>query len=400
MGSVVLQPVAHANLVRVRWIATTLCVACGAGFLFAARALQGSWFERHVLLPWYYPWAPAWVSGTRTVAAACGLLLIGAAWPLGRRAARSAVAGWLRISLAVLLALATSEVVLRLNEHGTSYWRSHKLEFRFGRDDPRLGWALLPSRKTVLGPPQRRTSYAIDAWGDRAASEAGAPDSDLPSLVVSGESIAVGHEVAYEQTFAALMGHDLGLQVVNVACGGYGSDQAFLRLRDALARLKRPAAAVITFVPIMLSRNVQDYRPHLALRGEALELVPPAGGFLAGFRLRDLWVNELPYMSEAALRDSMRLTAAIVREAARITRTRGAEPLFAVFSIGPARSFDDHPEAFILRELFVEQRIPFALIDVPPAELIAGDGHPGPEAHRRIAHVLETALRAGLSRAR
>jgi hypothetical protein len=381
----------------VRWIATTLCVACGAGSLVVARALDGSWLERHVLLPWYYPWAPSWVPGARIAAAACGLLLIGLAWPLGRRAARSSVAGGLRISLAVLLGLATSEVVLRLNEHGTSYWRSHKLEFRFGRADPRLGWVLLPSRTTVLGPPQRRTSYAVDAWGDRATSDAEAPDSQLPSLVISGESIAVGHGVAYERTFAALMGRDLGLQVVNVACGGYGSDQAYLRLEDALARLKRPAAVVTTFVPVMLSRNVQDYRPRLALRSGALELVPPARGFLAGFRLRDLWVNELPYMSEEDLRDSMRLTAAILRETARTTRAHGAEPLFAVFSIGPERPLDEHPEAFIVRELFVEQRLPFVLVDVRPAEVIPGDWHPGPEAHRRIAHLLEGPLRARLS---
>jgi len=383
----------------VRFFATTLCAGCGAALLVVARALDGPWLERHVLLPWYYPWAPSWVSGTRIGAAICGIALLALAWPLGRAAARSSPAAWLRISLAVVLGLATSEVALRLNEHGTSYWRSLKLEFRFGREDPRFGWVLLPSRTTVLGPEERRTSYAVDAWGDRAANDAGAPDPELPSLVVSGESIAVGHGVAYERTFAAHMGRDLGLQVVNVACGGYGSDQAYLRLEDALARLKRPAAVVATFVPVMLSRNVQDYRARLALRDDVLELVPPARGLLARFRLRDLWVNELPYMSEADLHDSMRLTAAVLRETARATRAHGAEPLFAVFSIGAQRPLDDHAEAAIVRGLFVEQRLPFALIDVQPAELIAGDGHPGPQAHHRIARVLEGMLRAPLSRA-
>jgi len=177
----------------VRWIATTLCASCGAALLVAARALDGRWFERHVLLPWYYPWAPSWVSDTRIAAATCGVILLALAWPLGRGAARSTFAGWLRILLAVVLGLATSEVVLRLKEHGTTYWRSLKLEFRFGREDPRFGWVLLPSRTTVLGPKERRTSYAIDAWGDRDASDARAPDPELPSLVVSGESIAVGH---------------------------------------------------------------------------------------------------------------------------------------------------------------------------------------------------------------
>ena len=382
-----------------RWIATTVCAACGAALLVAARVLDGRWFERHVLLPWYYPWAPAWVSDTRIVAAVCGLVLLALAWPLGRGVARSSLAGWLRISLAVVLALATSEVVLRLKEHGTAYWRSLKLEFRFGREDPRFGWVLLPSRTTVLGPNERRIAYAIDAWGDRAASDAGAPDPELPSLVVSGESIAVGHGVPYEQTFAAQMGKDLGLQVVNVACGGYGSDQAYLRLEDALERLKRPVLTVTTFVPVMLSRNVQDYRGRLVLRDGALALVPPARRFLAALRLRDLFVNELPYMSEADLRESMQLTAAVLRETARTARAHGAEPLFVIFSIGAERALDGHAEASIVSALFVEQNLPFAIIDVHPAELIVGDGHPGPEAHHRIAKVLDGALRARLSRA-
>jgi hypothetical protein len=383
----------------VRLIATTLCAATGAALLTLAGALDSRWFERHVLLPWYYPWTPSWISNGRIGAAVCGVLLVAVAWPLGRALARSTPGGWLRVGIAVVLGLATSEVVLRRSEHGTAYWRALKLEFHFGRTDPRYGWVLFPSRTTVLGPPARRTSYAIDAWGDRAASDAGAPDPERRSLVISGESISVGHGVAYEQTFAARMGNDLGLQVVNVACGGYGSDQAYLRLVDVLRRLKNPTAVVTTFVPVMLSRNVQDYRPRLVLRDGALQFVPPAEGFLPGLRLRDLFVNELPYMSEAHLRDAMELTATILRETDRAARARGAEHLFALFSIGPPRELEDHAEAWIVRSLFVDQRLPFALIDVDPSELIAGDGHPGPEAHRRIAQVLDSALHARLSRA-
>jgi len=93
------------------------------------------------------------------------------------------------------------------------------------------------------------------------------------------------------------------------------------------------------------------------------------------------------------------VTAAVLRETARTARAHGAEPLFAIFSIGGERALDDHAEASIVRALFVDQALPFALIDVQPAELIAGDGHPGPEAHHRIARVLEGALRARVSRA-
>jgi hypothetical protein len=239
----------------------------------------------------------------------------------------------------------------------------------------------------------------VDAWGDRAQAPQGAPDPDLPSLVVTGESIAAGHGVAYEETFSALMGKDLGLQVVNVACGGYGSDQALLRLGDALERLQRPSAAVITFVPVMLSRNVQDYRARLALREGALVLVPPADGFFAHLRLRDLLVNEVRYLSDRALRESIQLTAAILRESASAARRRGAEPLFAVVSIGNRRSLAEHPEGGLLRELFVDQGLPYVLVDVDPAELLPWDGHPDAAAHRRIARELVAALRPRLTHA-
>jgi hypothetical protein len=378
----------------VRWIATTVCAAGGVALLVLARALDAPWFERHMLLPWYYPWAPAFLPGWfRLATAVAGAALLAACWPLGKLAARATFAGCARVAVAVVLALGASELILRRADRGTTAWRAPKLEFRIGRPDARFGWVMLPSRATVLGPRERPVLYAVDGWGDRAASERTLPDPAAPSLVVSGESIAVGHGVAYEDTFPALMGKDLGLQVVNVACGGYGSDQALLRLDDALVRLQRPVAAVTTFVPVMLSRNLQDYRPRLALRQGALTLVPPAEGLFGRLRVRDLLVNEMPYSGEQALRKSMRLTAEILRETARSTRAHGAEPLFAIFSIGPQRAPDAHPEWWVVRELFVVQGLPYALIDLDPSELLPGDGHPDPAAHRRIATALEKALR-------
>ena len=383
-----------------RWVATTVCCASGAALLLAAKAMDYPWFERHVLLPGYYPWAPDWVSrDVRAGVAIAGIALVAASWPVGRALARASLGGAARTALAVVLVLAASELILRRGDGHPAAWRADKVEFRLGRTDPRFGWVLLPSRATVLGPPQHPVVYAVDAWGDRAQAPQGAPDPDLPSLIVAGESIAAGHGVAYEESFPALMGKDLGLQVVNVACGGYGSDQAFLRLGDALERLRRPSAAVITFVPVMLARNVQDYRPRLALREGALVLVPPADGFFAHLRLRDLLVNEVRYLSDGALRDATRLTAALLREAARAARQRGAEPLFLVVSIGSRRTLDEHPEGALIRELLVEQGLPYALVDVDPAELLPWDGHPDPAAHRRIARELVAVLRPRLSHA-
>ena len=381
-----------------RWIATAVCAACGTAIVVAAKSMDYQWFARHVLLPGYYPWTPAWVyRDVRAGVAIAGIALIAVAWLVGRTVARATLGGAARIVLAVVLALGASELILRRGNGRLTGWRAAKLELRLGRPDPRFGWVLLPSRATVVGPPGHPVVYAVDAWGDRAQTPQGAPDPELPSLIVSGESITAGHGVAYEETFAALMGEDLGLQVVNTACGGYGSDQALLRLDDALDRLRRPKAAVITFVPLMLVRNVQDYRPRLVLREGALVPVPPAEGLFAGLRLRDLLFNEVRYLSDQGLRDSVRLTAAILRESARAARQRDAQPLFAAISIGKRRTLEEHPEGALLRELLVDQGLPYVLVDIDPAELLPWDGHPGPAAHRRIARELAAALRPRLS---
>jgi len=383
-----------------RWIATTACATCGAALLAAAHAMDFAWFERHVLLPSFYPWAPAWVPGdVRAGVAIAGAALVAAAWPVGWALGRATLVGVARIGLALLLAVGVSEVLLRRGAGVTAKWRAPKLEFRIGRLDPVFGWVLRPSRATPVGPPEHRVTFAVDEWGDRAARPGGAPDPEQRSLVVAGESIAVGHGVEYGQTFAALLGKDLGLQVVNTGCGGYGSDQALLRLRDVLGRLRRPVAVVMTFVPVMLQRSRQDYRPRLVLGGGKLQFVPPADGLFARLRVRDLVVNEMPWLSDGALREATRLNAAVLRESARAARERGAEPLFVAFSIGPRRTLAEHPEGALLRELFDEQGLPYVLIDIAPDELLPWDGHPGPAAHVRIARAVEAALRPRLTRA-
>ena len=75
-----------------------------------------------------------------------------------------------------------------------------------------------------------------------------------------------------------------------------------------------------------------------------------------------------------------------------------AAPLFVVPSVGPRRSFEAHREAWILRELFVEPKLPFVLVDLSPDEMVPGDGHPGPAAHRRLADAIEAALPRAVER--
>jgi hypothetical protein len=146
-------------------------------------------------------------------------------------------------------------------------------------------------------------------------------------------------------------------------------------------------AVVTTVMPVQLHRNRRDDRPHLGLRDGTLRLLPASGSPL---RLRQLFVNDLPYLSDAGLRESLGLTRAILRATAAAARARGAKPLFVVPSFGPVRPLDEHPEAFIVRPLL--EGLPHVVVDIDPAHRLPGDGHPDAEGARQIAAAVAGAL--------
>ena len=378
----------------------------GIALVAIAVRADDSWVRSHVVLPnWFLP--PVTLRGfhaARVAGVLLGLLLLVVLGPkVGRWAGAQPwpqlFGSAARIALALALALVTAELMVRRWDSREPVWRKGKLEFRIGRPDPRLGWVLVPSRATLLKNGRAKAvHYRIDAWGDRARSEAASPDPSLPTLIVSGESIAFGHALEYEETFAAILGDRLDVQVVNVGVGGYGSDQAYLRFVDALARLDKPVAVLTVFLPVQLGRDLQDYRPRLVLSNGELEQVPAASGVWSHTRLRDLLFNELPYVSDASLSRTMALNKAIVQATTRASRARRAEPLFIIPSFGQPRTLAEHPEAFIVRELFQEQNLPYLLIDIDPARLIIDEWHPDVIAARQIADEVERALRPRLAR--
>jgi hypothetical protein len=242
----------------------------------------------------------------------------------------------------------------------------------------------------------RQFTYATDEDGRRVPARRGtaAAADERPALVVAGESIAAGFGLDYEETFAALAARALDLRLVDVAEGGYGPDQAYLRLADALSSdVVRPAAVVTVFVPAQLGRILRDDRPRLVLGADgALGFQPAADGLLGAWRLRDVVHNRLPYASDADLARATATTAAVLRATAVAARARGAAPLFVVVSLGPPRPLDAHPEAQIVRALFVDQQLPFVRVDLDGPYLLPGDGHPSPRGARRIADAVVDAL--------
>jgi hypothetical protein len=384
--------------VRTSRIAAELALGgAGLALLFAAAVVDGGWFDRHLLLPFYFnPGSAGWLAGLirGTLALGGALLLLVARPRVARRLAPAPMNGGSAAGAlaAVVASVLATEAILRLFAlHPAS--GSPKYELRVGQRHPRFGWVSRASQTTTMSAGGRSYQYAVNAQGLRARTDSTPTDVSRPTLVVTGESIANGFGLPHDQTFAARCGHNLGLEVVNVAEGGYGLDQAYLRLMDILPRLQRPSVVVTIFVGPELGRMARDDRPRLALSaGGAVELLPRATGLLASTRLHDVFHNRLPYLSEASLERSLRLASALLQATARAARLRGARPLFVLPSVGPPRPFDQHRERWLWQRLFVEPGLPYLLVDLPPDELIPGDSHPNAAGARRIAAAIESAL--------
>lgn len=384
--------------------ARLLATLAGAALVGWALRADPRWAERHVLGLYCATTTGGWLlaRASRAIGAVLGVLAVWklapalASWAGGLSLRRHAgsLAG---IALAVAAALGVAEVAARrLSERlmlGEGAGRGGELETSMTRADPRLGWSYFPGRTTWVRQGDRRVSYAIDADGDRVPSEADRPDTERPTILVAGESIAFGYGLPYEETFPYLIGRDLGVQVVNLAVVGYGSDQAHLRVLDALPRFRRPLAVVTLFLPDQLKRNVEPWRPRLELApGGGLVPVPPS----RAPRLTRL-LQQLPYHGDEAVR----VTAAILKASAAAARARGAVPLFIVTNYGPPCHRDDGGESWIVDQLFVRQALPFVRVDLDPEDRLPGafERHPSLRGTRKIADAVERALSERLGRA-
>ena len=381
-------------------VAEILVTLLVAGLLVVAYWIDAQWISRHVTLLNLWPPrdAEAWSARARVV-----LVLLAALVVLGLRPAlrfavsKGSLAGLKRSALPALLAIVASVVIA---EVVVGRMRAEALNGRAvyqqrGIPHPRYGWIWQPSSSITEQALGRDIHWAFDREGYRVEKERDEPDPERPTILFTGESIALGLGLDYAETYPALIAARRGVQCVNVAANAYGSDQAHLRLVDAMPRFRHLLATVTLFVPVQLGRNLRDDKPRLVLGPSGgLELVPPASDLFSRLRLRRLFRDELPYIGNGAIARTMALTSAILRETSIQTRARGATPLFVIPSNGPKRPFAEHPEAWILRELFVRQGLPFILVDIPADQLLK-DAHPGPRGDETIAEAILAALPPG-----
>jgi hypothetical protein len=341
----------------------TVVLAALALFAFAWRC-DAAWFDKHVFVPqqFFIPASRGIVLWCRTVAATTALLLLALVPFLPRGAS-----GW-RLLLAVLLTVPAAELLIR--------WRVRRLvrpELIAAMDaltisHPRYGRTLTALMDRIQPLSGREIRFRTDAESRRIS---GAPiDPRAPSLVFTGESTVAGFGLQWEETFPALLGERLRLQVVNLASPAYRSDQSWLRLKDALPTLERPVGVVGIFMPGLVGRS---FTP------------PQAPTPLQGSGLYRLWRHL--YWSDAAVQEGMRSVEVDLREMASLARARGIPCIFLVTG---------HTPPGMVHEMFEVPALQSVVVEVPQEELLA-DGHPGPRGSIRIADALEARLRTTIA---
>lgn len=341
----------------------TIVLAALALFALAWRC-DPAWFDKHVFLPqqFFIPASRAIVLSFRTAAAATAMLLLVLVPFLPRGAPGR------RLLLAVILSVPAAEVVIR--------WRLGRLirpELVAAMDalttaHPRYGRTFRASMDRLQPIAGREIRFHTDAESRRTSGAAIDPAS--PSLVFTGESTMAGFGLQWEETFAALLGTRLRLQVLNLASPAYRADQSWLRLKDALPELDHPVAVVGIFMPGLVGRSF---------------VAPGAPTLLQRSGLYRLWKHL--YWSDAAVYEGVRAVAATLREMAALAKAHGAPCIFLVTGRTPQ---------WMLHELFEAPALDYVVVEVPREELLA-DGHPGPRGSIRIADALEARLRTTMA---
>ena len=318
-------------------------------------------------------------------------------------------------ALSVIVALALAEALFRVigfpfDERRTGSGNP------LARFDPELGWDYIPGlTKTVDFPDpeggvaRRSITVSLDPdLGARVASPHVRIDPSAPTIVFVGDSFTMGHAVTWDESFVGRVAAAFpAVQVVNLAVQGYGTDQAWLRLRRNAPRFSDLRAVVYGFIPRHVYRNAHADRRVLVrtayFAGTAPRFVLADDGTLVLAEHPVRATERHAYSRIVAALElawarygsppSLDLTSALVAQLRREAEARGARFLLLEWNAaGELASW--RPDG---GSLFDASGVTTIRADAgaPPdfgTWVIPGDGHPTPRAHAHVASVLVDAL--------
>jgi len=198
--------------------------------------------------------------------------------------------------------------------------------------DETLGWSIKPGGRSKNG------LYFADQYGVRAASSRSPveqkPAEGILRIAIFGDSFTYGAGVLYENTWGYYLEQNLkaagiDAEVLNLAVGGYGMDQAFLRWKK-LGYTFSPDIVIFGFRRENIKRNLNLIRPiyyprtglpfskpRFILKNGKLEIknTPPVPPERLADVIRDIsgwdlvkyehWINEKDYEKNGGTRASL-----------------------------------------------------------------------------------------------
>ncbi len=362
-------------------------VSIGLALLVGSLAAQQHWLDQH-FMPILFLSRQTYVLGetlARLFVGVIGVMLVFVVRPrLGKLVARmpvwTVVAAIGRISLAVVLAIGTSELGLRY-VFAEPKWQPPAEEEPRRQLDPHLGWVLAPGRGGHAMVDGRVIDYAFDAAGYRVKSPNTPVDVDAPAILFTGESIMLGLGLRWEETIPARVGTLLGMHSANLAVSGYANDQAYMRLAGELPRFRRPEAVVALFMPVLFDRTLDDDRPHLGL---GLEWLPAVQRWRIAALVRYL----VPYRSHLTIERGIAALRAVLCAEVALARARHAVPLIVVPQFGKELPM----ETTLRRRILDEAGLPYVEVALEPSWKQASNSHPNAHAAEVIATAIANRL--------
>lgn len=278
-----------------------------------------------------------------------------------------------RVSIAIVLALGASEMILRLTfRHSSEEQPVTQVPWR--RRDSRLGWVFVPARTGRDMAGGRMIEYAFDPAGYRVRRSGDAVDPGRPTILFTGESIMAGQGLTWEETVPAQVEKLMSVQTANIAVHGFASDQAYLRLSAELPRFRRPLAVVALFTPQLFDRNLDEDRPHL---GPGLAWLPGQ----PRWRLAMIASWLMPYRSADAIEQGIVQTREVLRATVELARARGATPLILVPQFLPEGDI----ERALRRRILDETGLPYVWVGLDPNWRLPYDRHPDARSAQAMA---------------
>jgi len=138
------------------------------------------------------------------------------------------------ISVVVLTILLASEIVLRIFKYPSSYTSIYEF-------DHEIGYRLTPG-KHVIFIGDHKHSFFVDNDGVLDRNISGRAE-----VVLLGDGVVAGMELAPEKRLARQLGSITGYSVVNLSVPGYGTVQQWLTLRRWILKNGKPEHAFIVY---------------------------------------------------------------------------------------------------------------------------------------------------------